>query len=140
MSLITVTAGDVKPLPGALCRRFDTGAAVVAGNAVYIDSNGAVQKVDASNAVKARAIGFAVADNDGGTSFASGDAIDVCVDGPLAGFSSMAEGSFAYSGTIGQVDTASAGSGNYLWIVGTALSTTVLMINPFTTNLEQLTS
>ena len=132
---------DVKPLPGALCRRFDTGGVVLAGHAVRLDSSGDVQTADAVTFANAKVMGVAVADNDGGTAFASGEAIDVCVSGPLAGFTALAEGTLHYtSANAGSIADASAGSGNYKWIIGMAHAATILFINPFTDDLSQLTS
>lgn len=132
---------DVKPLPGALCRRFDCGGTVLAGYPVYLDTAGDVNAADAVTFANAKVMGVAVADNDGGTAFADGDAIDVCVFGPLAGFSSLAEGTLHYtSANAGSIANASAGSGNYKWIIGMAHSSTILFINPFTDDLTQQTS
>lgn len=132
---------DVKPLPGALCMRFDCGGTVLAGQAVYLDTSGDVNPAEAVTSTHQVVVGIAVADNDGGTSFATGDRIDVCVFGPLAGFSSLGEGTLAYCGTLaGQIETANPGSGNYKYVVGVAFSSTIVFVNPYTDNIAQLTS
>ena len=132
---------DVRPLPGALCRRFDCGGTVLAGYPVYLDTDGDVNAADAVTFTHDAVIGIAVADSDGGTAFADGDRIDVCVGGPLAGFSSLGEGSFIYtSANPGSLATANAGSGNYKFIVGQAHASTIIFVRPFTDNLSQLTS
>lgn len=133
---------DVKPLPGALCRRFPCASAVFSGQAVYINSSGSVAPADATTFAHAISPGITVANNTGGTVFAAGDMIDVCVDGPLAGFSGAAEGSFAFlsGGTVGIIQDAVASSGNYAYIVGQMHSATILFINPFTYDVAQLSS
>lgn len=140
MGALTVTAKDVRPLPGALCRRFTAGATVNAGNIVRLDTSGDVCKADAVTLANSRAIGVAVADNDGSTIFADGDPVDVCMFGPLAGVTSAYEGSFVYvSTTIGGMSDALAGSGNYLWVLGVSLSTSIIFVNPFTYDIAQQT-
>lgn len=132
---------DVKPLPGALCRRFDCGGTVLAGQSVYVAADGDVEAADAVTFAHTNAIGIAVSGNDGGTSFASGDRVDVCMLGPLAGFSSMKEGTFAYqSATVGAVADGSPGSGNYVWVIGVPISETILFINPWTYDITQQSS
>jgi len=132
---------DVRPLPGALCRRFDCGGTVLAGYPVYLDTSGDVNAADAVTFAHATSIGVAVADNDGGTAFATGDRIDVCVFGPLAGFSSLNEGTLHWvSANPGSIATVDAGSGNYKWALGFAHTTTVIFINPFTDDFTQQTS
>ncbi|HUW12503.1 MAG TPA: hypothetical protein VM537_22445 [Anaerolineae bacterium] len=133
---------DVKPLPGALCRRFAVASTTWAGQAVYINSSGSIAPADAVTFAHAISPGVAVANNNGGTVFAAGDMIDVCVFGPLAGFTGAAEGSFAYpsASTVGVLEDAVASSGNYNYIVGQMHSSTILFINPFTSSFAQLTS
>jgi len=133
---------DVKPLPGAICRRFPCASAVLSGQAVYINSSGSVAPADAVTFSHVISPGVAVADNTGGTAFATGDKIDVCVFGPLAGFSGAAEGSFAYpsESTVGVMNDAIASSGNYDYIVGQMHSATILFINPYSKNHAQLSA
>ena len=52
---------DVKPLPGALCRRFDCGGTVLAGQSVYVAADGDVEAADAVTFAHTNAIGIAVA-------------------------------------------------------------------------------
>jgi hypothetical protein len=136
MGDITITAADVRPLPGALCRRFDAGGTVYAGEAVYMASDGDVERTDADDSLTAQAIGIVVADNDGGTVFSSGDAVDVCMFGPLTGYSSLTEGLHVFvSGTAGGMQQDDIGGGTYEFIVGRAESETTIFVNPYAADL-----
>jgi len=131
MAQISFTAADVRPLPGAVVRRKTTGGAVDAGSAVYLDSSGYVQKADAGTRATAHVFGIAVADNDGSTTFASGDVVDVVVFGPVEGSSSLSEGTFAYCGTVaGQIEDGNPGSGYWQVMVGICESTSIVFVNP----------
>ena len=141
MSQISFTAADVRPLPGAIVRRKTAAAAVGAGAAVYLDSDGKAAKADAGTRASSHVFGIVVADNDGSTSFAANDAVDVVVFGPVAGSSSLAEGTFAYCGTVaGQIEDANPGSGYWLTIVGICESTAIVFVNPSYPSLDQQTS
>ena len=138
---LTVSRADVRPLPGALCRRFTASGTVLAGDAVYIDTSGEIAQADAVTFAHLISPGIAVADNSGGTAFADNDELDVCVHGPIAGFTSSYEGSFAFvAGTVGVLIDDDAGSGNYRYIIGQSHSTQVLFINPWSDNLAQLSA
>jgi predicted RecA/RadA family phage recombinase len=77
-NLIEVTdTTKIKPLCGAIVRRYNAGAAVTAGYPVYLDSNGAVRVASGSTAAANRVIGVAV------TAIASGGRGDVVVKGPI---------------------------------------------------------
>jgi len=132
MGDVTVTAADVRPLPGSIVRRFDAGGTVTAGQAVYIVDDGDIEAADADAEASSQARGIAVADCDGGSSFAAGDAVDVVTLGPVAGFSSMSEGEPAYvSTTAGAIDqTAPAATGDYPFVLGYAESTAILFVMP----------
>lgn len=107
MSAITVTAGDVRPLNGAVVRQYDAGGSISVGDAVYLASDGDVEKAIGTGTPMHMAIGVAVAGSGGGTTIASGDAVDVVVHGPVTGGASMTPGSQVYvSNTAGSWDTA----------------------------------
>lgn len=141
-SAISFTAADVRPLPGAIIRRKTCASAVNAGNAVYLDSSGNIAKAASSARATSHVFGIAVADNDGSTAFAAADAVDVVVFGPVAGASSLAEGTFAYCGTVaGVMEDTNPGSGNWLVTVGICESTAIVFVNPqFHNNLAVQTS
>lgn len=135
MADVTVTAADVRPLPGAVVRRFGAGGALNAGDAVYVAADGDVEAADADAAASARIIGLVVAGPDGKTAYVAGDRVDVVVFGPVAGFSSLAEENllFASINAGALADTAPAGaSGDYVWVAGWPVSPVIAFINPFT--------
>ena len=142
MAAVSMTAADVRPLPGAITRRFTAGGTINAGQPVYLNSSGNAVRSDATDRAKSHVVGLAVADNDGGTIFSSGDIIDVVVFGPVAGGSSLNEGSFAYCGTTaGGMEDGSPGSGNYKVIVGVPHADDILFVNPIPDSADtQLTS
>ena len=135
MASVTVTAADVRPLPGAIVRRYEAGATMTPGDLVYVASDGQVELADIDGAASAQAIGIVVAGPDGKTSFSTGEQVDVVVFGPVAGFSSLTPGALHYgSVTAGDIETAapSGSSGDYLWIVGYAEAAAVLFVRCWT--------
>ena len=138
MADITVTPADVRPLPGAVVQRFKAGATLNVGDAVYIAGDGDVEQANADVAASAQAIGIVVSAPDGATSASAGDTVDVVVHGPVTGFSGMTPGSLVYASvTAGKVADAApaAGSGDYKWIVGRAISSVTIFVAPFTDDL-----
>lgn len=125
---LTRTVADVRPLNGCIIRRFTAGGTIAAGAPVYVASDGDIEQADGSAVGTVWAIGVAVADNDGSTSFSAGDPVDVVLYGPIAGYSSMTPGALGYvSDTAGAIsDTA----GTKDTIMGIALSATVFLVNP----------
>jgi hypothetical protein len=131
MALITRTAADVRPLPGAFVRRFTAGGSGTLGDSVYINSSEQVVQANAGAAGTTYAIGIIVSCPNGGTTFASGDAVDVLLFGPMAGFSGMTPHDVLYqSDTAGRIADA-AGTTSHK--VGRALSATVFMFLPVAT-------
>lgn len=138
MADYTVTAADVRPLPGAEIQRFDAGEALAVGDAVFVAADGDVEKADASITGEQFAVGIVVSAPNGALSASAGDAVDVCVGGRVTGFSGMTEGlAYVSDAAAGAVaDSAPAGaSGNFKWIIGIAISQTDLLVNPFTDDL-----
>lgn len=127
MAVVTITAREVRPLPGAIVREYDAGATGNVGDLVYVDSNGKAQPADGSAAGTARARGLVVAAGSmGKTTFAAGDRLSVVVFGPVAGFSGMTPGNIHYvSDTTGKVDTA---AGTVSHTVGYAEAAGVLFV------------
>lgn len=135
MADVTVTAADVRPLAGALVRRFTAGGAISMGNLVYIASDGDVEAADADAAASAIAAGIAVSTPDGGAAAVAGERVDVVMLGPVAGFASLTPGIHLFaSTTAGAIaDAAPAGSsGDYVYAVGVAESATTVFVRPFT--------
>lgn len=134
MAAIEVTASLVRPLHGAVVRRFIAGAAVSVGQAVFIASDGLVEPADASAQDSAQARGIVVGVGVAGqTSASSGQAVDVVTHGPVVlGVTSLDEGDVVYvSATAGAIDqTAPAAQGDYPYIIGWAESSGVVYVQP----------
>lgn len=127
MGDISVTAADVRPLPGATVQRFTAGGTLAIGDAVYVDSSGTVQRADGSTVGTVWAIGIAVSTPGGKTTVASGDRVDVVTAGPVTGFSGMTPGTLTYiSDTAGALATA---VGTKDTIVGIAISAVTVSVN-----------
>jgi len=133
MADVTSTAADVRPLPGAIVRRYDAGDTVIAGYAVYLASDGDVEAADADSGTYVRAIGIAVAGPDGKTTFAANDRLDVVTHGPVAGFSSLTPGGYLFSSTTaGALASAAAtASSDYIWVIGYAEAATTVYVSPW---------
>jgi len=58
MADITIMASDVRPLPGAVVRRFTVGGTMYAGEAVCVAADGNVERADANDSLQALAKGM----------------------------------------------------------------------------------
>jgi len=134
MAAIEVAAVQIRPLNGALVRRFLAGAALNVGDAVYVDSSGEVQPADADALDSAQARGIVVAvGTAGATSAGGGAAVDVVTHGAVAlGTDELTPGAAVYvSVTAGKLDhTAPAASGDYPFVIGWAENDGVLYVQP----------
>jgi len=132
MGDITVTAANVRPLNGAIIRRGTAGATITPGQVVYLDGANGWKPADASAAASAKARGIAVSDGFGSVSFASGQAIDIVIFGPVTGFASMTPGAAHFvSETAGAVnDTAPTTASAVVWPVGWAEAADILFVLP----------
>lgn len=131
---MAVTAANVRALEGAILRNKKAGGTVNMGDAVYIDSNSAVQQAKANAAATSAAEGVIVAvAQPGQTSAAAGEGVSVCTFGPVGGFSSLTPGAVYYvdASTAGAI-TATAPSGGGAWAksIGYAESDTILFVSP----------
>jgi hypothetical protein len=135
MADVTVTAADVRPLPGAKTRRFALGGAVNPGQAVYIAADGDIEGADADVAAQSRVVGILVSLAHGGLTGAAGDVGDVVVHGPVAGFSGLTPGGLVFAsvnaGAIADAAPAAA-SGDFVWVIGHVEKATTVFVNPFT--------
>lgn len=134
MAAITVTATDVRPLPGAVIRNLTVSGTVHPGDAVYMSGGTVGGSVDASNAsatATAYAMGVVVACANGGTIATTGDRVDYVTEGPVAGFSGGAGGSPAYAGNTAGALATTAGTVSHK--VGWFESPTVLYVRPVLT-------
>lgn len=135
MADITVTAANVRPLNGAIVRRFNAGGALNAGDIVYVATDGDVEAADADAVGSAQARGVVIADDHGNTAFAAGARVDVVVFGPVVWGTDLTEGAVVYvSVTAGKGDhTAPATAGDFPFVVGWAgidQSVNYLFVNP----------
>ena len=132
MAEITVTSNLIRPLEGAIVRRYDAGGALSAGDWVYVNSDGEVEQADADAEAASQARGLVVADSTGATSFAAGPRVDVVVYGPVTGFSGMTPGDAIFvSVTPGKGDhTAPAAAGDYPFACGYAESDVTVFVSP----------
>jgi hypothetical protein len=129
MTDLTVTAAKVRPLDGSRTRGFDLGGAAAPGDAVYIASDGDIEKADANvSAATGRGIGLIVAIEGGKSAGVAGDHCTVCVFGPVEGFSSLTPGANGYlSDTAGKLADA---AGTQSRIIGYAESATAFFVLP----------
>lgn len=131
MADVTITAADVRPLPGCIIRRFVAGGTIPVGAPVYLSAADTVSAADGSAVATAAAIGVLVAVMDPATAgqAASGEYCDVVLFGPVAGYSTnMAAGTYFYvdddAGVIADAD------GTKGTIIGIGLSSSVLLVRP----------
>jgi len=128
MADVTIVAADVRPLPGCVIRRFTSGDTISMGQPVYLSGNNTVSLADGNAVATAAAIGVAVSTPDGGTSVVSGEAVDVVLFGPVAGYSTnMAYGAYFYIDDDAGVIATIAGTKST--ILGVGLSGSVLLVN-----------
>lgn len=129
MSVVTVTAANVRPLEGAVLRRYAAGGSGNKGDVVYVASDGDVEVTDSDSAGTSNGVGIVIGVSDEGvTTFVAGDAVTVCVYGPVGGFASLTPGAVSYvSGTAGKLDTA---AGTTLKRMGYNESATVFFVDP----------
>jgi hypothetical protein len=114
----------VKPLEGAIIRRFTAGSTIEAGEAVAMASDGAIDPADASAITLAMALGVALGPND----YVAGDRVDVCVFGPVQCLTGATIGDVVYvTDTAGEP---SHTAGTKTAILGMPESATVLFVSP----------
>lgn len=134
MADISILGGQVRPLNGAIVRRFTAGDSVSVGDAVFVYSDGTVKPADADAEASAQGRGIVVGVGvAGSTSAITGQAVDVVTHGPVAlGTSGLTDGAVVYiSTTAGKLDqTAPAANGDYPFVIGWAESDGVLYVQP----------
>jgi hypothetical protein len=134
MADIAIVSGQVRPLNGAIVRRFIAGATVAVGEAVFVHSDGTVKPADADALASAQGRGIVVGVGvAGATSAGAGQAVDVVTHGPVAlGTSGLTEGAVVYTSlTAGKLDQSTpVGTGKYPFIVGWAEADGVLYVQP----------
>ena len=116
------TAANIKPLSGAIVRRYTSGDAVAAGEVVSLQSDGYVDPSDSTSAAD-EVIGIAIQ-----AATAAGEVIDVVVLGPVKCLLEGSPGGTVYNSTTAGEPT-QTDSGN-VTAVGYAESATVLFVLP----------
>jgi hypothetical protein len=114
----------IKPLEGAIVRRYTAGAAITAGCPVALDSSGYVQHADgnSSDPVADMVLGIAIQ-----AATAAGERVDVVIYGPVSCVTGGTPGAYVYiSDTVALPDHSSTSNG----VIGVAESATVLFIRP----------
>lgn len=131
MADVTITAADVRPLPGCITRRYVAGGTIPVGAPVYLSAADTVSAADATDATASFAIGVLVAVMNPATAgqAASGEYCDVVHLGPVAGYSTnMAQNALFYvDDDAGVISTA---TGTKTTIIGIGLSASVLYVRP----------
>lgn len=131
MADITITAADVRPLPGCIIRRFVAGGTISVGQPVYLSAADTISRADATDVTASFAIGVLVAVMDPATAgqAASGEYCDVVLAGPVAGYSTnMAHNILLYvDDDAGVISTA---TGTATTIIGIGLSASVMHVHP----------
>lgn len=115
------TAELIKPLEGAVVRRFTYGATVAAGQIVSMQSDGKVDPSD-STAAKMPVLGVAI------QAGADGSRGDVVVFGPVVCLTGATPGAVVYNSTTAGAPSESV-AGNQT-AAGIAESATVLFVRP----------
>jgi hypothetical protein len=117
------TAANIKPLEGAIIRRYTAGAAIAAGELVSMMADGNVDPTDTSAFTGAQIVGVALA-----AAAAAADPVDVVTYGPVVCLTGATVAAIVYGGdTAGEpVETAGTKSA----IAGFNESATVLFVRP----------
>jgi len=131
MGVITVVTTDIRPLLGYKARRLDTGGTVIVGEAVYIASDGDVEAADSDAQSTTRACGIVIACPEGALTIGAGYPVDVCVFGPVTGFTDMTQGAIVYvAATAGDMTTTIQTDPKFNQEVGYAESDVTIFVSP----------
>jgi hypothetical protein len=129
MADLTVTAANVRPLPGAVVIKLEAAAAIDIGTPVYLSAAGEVTECDASVLASSQAIGVVVGVTNGAsaTAAADGESVDVCVFGPIAGCDTTYNALYYVDDDAGVMADA---AGTDSCIVGIGLGNDKLLVRP----------
>jgi hypothetical protein len=116
------TADNIKPLNGAIIRRFTAGAAVAAGEIVSMQSDGYVDPANTTSAAQ-KVMGVALQ-----AASAAGQVIDVVVFGPVVCVTGATPGATIHASDTAGEPAESAGTNG--GITGIAESATVVFVRP----------
>jgi len=131
MADVTIVAADVRPLNGCIIRRFTSGDTIPVGAPVYLSAADTVSMADGSTVATSFAIGVLVAVMNPATAgqAASGEMVDVVLEGPVTGYST----NFAHNILLYVDDDAgviATTTGTCTTIIGIGLSASVLRVHP----------
>ena len=119
----------IKPLEGAIVRRFTAGAALEAGEIAAMMADGYVDPAIGTSAAGAAAVGIVLPGMNGKVAFALGDSVDVVIFGPVQCLVDATIGGLIWvSDTAGEP---SETAGTKDTVVGRAISASVLLVNPW---------
>lgn len=121
MTVLAVTSNEVRALTshGAVVVPGVAGGTVTIGYLVYQAADGHWEHADANAVGQQTALGVAVQSYDGEDTVAEGNALSVCIMGPVSGFDALTAGALYYlSDTVGRLDTA---EGAYDRIIGNGM-------------------
>jgi hypothetical protein len=122
------TPANIKPLDGAMVRRFTAGAAIAPGELVAMQSDGKIDPAIGTSVAAAQCLGVALPPRNQGTAYADGDVVDVVTYGPCKCLTGATIGAIVYvSDTAGEPDET---AGTKAVVVGIAESATVLFVRP----------
>lgn len=133
MSAVGLTIANIRANTshGAIVVPGIAGATVTIGFLVYQAADGHWEHADANSAGLETALGVAVESYDGEETVTVGNALSVCVFGPVSGWTSLTAGALYYlSDTVGRLDTA---TGTFDRIIGYGFmlaGEVVLFVNP----------
>lgn len=116
------TAETIKPLNGAIIRRYTAGAAVEAGEIVSMQSDGYVDPANTTSAAQ-KVVGVALQ-----AASAAGQVIDVVVFGPVVCVTGATPGATIHASDTAGEPAESAGTNG--GITGIAESATVVFVRP----------
>lgn len=116
------TAKLIKPLGGAIIRRFTSGSAIAAGECVFMASDGYIDPCDTTSAA-AESIGIAVQ-----AAVGAAERIDVVTHGPILCMSGATIGATVFNTTTAGEFSETAGGNNTA--LGWAETAAILYVQP----------
>ncbi|MEZ4558727.1 MAG: DUF2190 family protein [Caldilineaceae bacterium] len=118
-------AANIKPLEGAVVRRFTAGATIAAGEIVSMQSDGYVDPANTTAAAQ-QVVGIAL------KAASSGDRVDVVVFGPVKAITGGTPGSTLHASDTAGEPAESAGTN--AGVAGFVESATVAFVRPLATH------
>lgn len=109
MATLTNVSANIRALTthGAVVVPGQAGGTVTIGNVVYQASDGDWEHADANVVGAQTALGIAVQSYDGEDTVAAGNALSVCMMGPVSGYTDVVPGTLYYlSNTVGTIEDA----------------------------------